>query len=533
MTPNEVKIVADNIGDFIEVPDAIQRLRKAVFTLAIAGKLVSQNKTDGTAEQLYAQIKNEYKQLTTSEVAPFEIPKSWKWVKLGEVGNFMGGTGFPKEYQIKKGGEIPFFKVSDMNRNIKEMIDSENWISEEIVKKMRAKVLPINTIIFPKIGGAIATNKRRILIKPSCIDNNCLGYLPSSKIFNEWMFLHLTNIDLAKYQIGGAIPALNIGILEKILISLPPLAEQKRIIKKVNEVIKQLDELEIRKQQSDKIRTLLVHSAMYSLGNGKYKIAFENITELIKTSDDIKELENALLSLAVSGKLVKQDRKDGTAEELYKKIKKEKTEQINVKKKKSIPDILENEIPFEIPNTWKWVKFNDIGETNIGLTYSPNDISTEGIPVLRSTNIQKGQLDFNDLVRVKKEVKSSVVVQEGDLLICVRNGSKSLVGKTAMIKDLEEKMAFGAFMSVFRSECNPYVEVFLKSTIFRNLLEGVNTMTINQITQDNLKNTLIPLPPQGEQKRIVKKVEEIMVLINQLRDVIGGSKSQGRGRPKK
>ena len=109
----------------------------------------------------------------------------------------------------------------------------------------------------------------------------------------------------------------------------------------------------------------------------------------------------------------------------------------------------EDEKPFELPEGWEWVRLGDIGETNIGLTYSPKDISDIGTPVLRANNVQNGKLDLTDLVRVNKAIKNSVIVQEGDLLICARSGSRALVGKTAQITNLSEEMAFGAFMAIF------------------------------------------------------------------------------------
>ena len=165
---------------------------------------------------------------------------------------------------------------------------------------------------------------------------------------------------------------------------------------------------------------------------------------------------------------------------------------------------------------WEWVRLDDIGSTFIGLTYSPKDISNSGTPVLRSSNIQNGKIDLIDLVRVDGNIKSNLFVNEGDLLICARNGSKSLVGKTAMIKNLNEPMVFGAFMAIYKSNFNFYIEVFLNSPVYRHFLDGVSTTTINQITQNNLKTTLVPLPPIAEQHRIVAKVDELMVLCDQL-----------------
>lgn len=127
-------------------------------------------------------------------------------------------------------------------------------------------------------------------------------------------------------------------------------------------------------------------------------------------------------------------------------------------------------------------------------------------------------IDLSDLIRVNMQVKDTVLVREGDLLICVRNGSKALVGKTALITDLPEEMAFGAFMAIFRSIANPYLLYFINSPLFRRTIDDVNTTTINQITQGNLKATAVSLPPLAEQHRIVAKVEKLMALCDQLEE---------------
>lgn len=234
----------------------------------------------------------------------------------------------------------------------------------------------------------------------------------------------------------------------------------------------------------------------------------------------IKKLRELILELAVRGKLVPQDSNDEPASELLKRIAAEKAELVKqgkIKKPKPLPEISEEEKPFELPAGWEWVRLGDIGETNIGLTYSPNNVKETGTPVLRSSNIQNGILDFTDLVRVSDmEIKSSSYVEDGDLLICARNGSKALVGKNALISSLSEPMAFGAFMAIFRCNYNNYVKIFLDSPSFRRNLDGVDTTTINQITQSNLKHTLIPFPPEIEQEKIKNTVFELISLCDQL-----------------
>ena len=148
--------------------------------------------------------------------------------------------------------------------------------------------------------------------------------------------------------------------------------------------------------------------------------------------DGIARLRELILTLAMQGKLVEQDANDMPASELLKEIEAEKQRLVKegkIKKPKPLPPIKPEEVPYELPQGWEWVRLGDIGDTNIGLTYSPSDVSETGIPVLRSNNIQNGILDLADLKRVNKDVKESVLVQDGDLLICARNGSRALVAK--------------------------------------------------------------------------------------------------------
>ena len=168
-------------------------------------------------------------------------------------------------------------------------------------------------------------------------------------------------------------------------------------------------------------------------------------------------------------------------------------------------------MPFDIPDSWEWVRLGSIGETNIGLTYKPSDVTSDGVPVLRSNNIQNGQMDYSELLYVSCTVPERAYAHKGDILICARNGSRALVGKSAIVD--ADSMAFGAFMAIYRSPCNPYIQLFINSYLFRGQLEGATTTTINQVTQEMLKRQLCPLPPIQEQLRIVQKYTELQPLI--------------------
>lgn len=179
---------------------------------------------------------------------------------------------------------------------------------------------------------------------------------------------------------------------------------------------------------------------------------------------------------------------------------------------------------FEIDPKWKIVKLPEIAEYFIGLTYSPEDVGDSGTIVLRSSNIQEGVLDYSDIVRVNKKIKENLFVKDGDILMCSRNGSKRLVGKIAVIKDLQEKMTFGTFMTIIRGKHNKYLSHFFTTDYFRDQLES-ETSSINQITKYMLDSITVPLPPTeiedqlttkiGEEQKIVEANKKLIDLFQQ------------------
>ena len=179
--------------------------------------------------------------------------------------------------------------------------------------------------------------------------------------------------------------------------------------------------------------------------------------------------------------------------------------------------ISEDEKPFEIPESWEWCRVGDISESFIGLTYKPSDVSECGWIVLRSSNIQNGQLDYNDIVKVNIDVPEKLHVKQNDIIICARNGSKKLVGKSAIVRSVDVPTTFGAFMAICRTSFYEYMAKYLLSPLFfAQLRKESDTTTINQLTQKNFNKYLVPLPPLAEQHRIVERIEELMAKIKML-----------------
>ena len=248
-----------------------------------------------------------------------------------------------------------------------------------------------------------------------------------------------------------------------------------------------------------------------------------------------QQLKNSILQEAIEGRLVPQDPNDEPASVLLERIRTEKARLVKEKKikkdknesriyrtddghwmehfeDKSREDVcIDEEIPFELPSGWEWCRVRELSESYIGLTYKPTDVSANGWIVLRSSNIQKGKLDLTDIVRVNVEIPEKLKIQKNDIIICARNGSKKLVGKSAIVDEVFEPLTFGAFMAICRTPYYLYMYHYLQSPLFfEQLRKDSDTTTINQLTQKNFNGYLVPLPPLTEQHRIVEKIESLL-----------------------
>ncbi|MDA9662124.1 restriction endonuclease subunit S [Candidatus Pelagibacter sp.] len=506
----------------------IEKLRELILSLAIHGKLVPQDSNEESAEELFKRIKLEQINFLTKKKKkplqsvikqqnPFILPNGWLWVSNHELFQLRKGK-IPKNFN-ENGKGLPYLDIEALDRNTirRYSVDTNCLTSKET---------DILVVCDGSRSGLILKGKYGIVGSTLSIIDTPIFIQPFiNLIFKQGYENFNTSMK------GAAIPHLDIQKLLQSVTGLPPLSEQHRIISKVDELMMLCDLLEQQHVNSNEFHKKLVKILLNTLTQSKdaeeFKDSWLRITNyfdtLFTTQESIEELKKTILHVAVMGRLTTQDPNDEPASELLKKIQAEKAKLINegkIKKEKILPPMLKEKNTSHLPNGWTLVRLNDIGNTFIGLTYSPKDISHKGTPVLRSSNIQKGKLDLNDLVRVDKLIKDNLHVESGDLLICARNGSKSLVGKTAMIKDLLEPMTFGAFMAIYKSKLNNYIEIFLNSPLFRNTLEGVETTTINQITQNNLKTTLLPLPPINEQERISNKVKELIFLCDELKSRI-------------
>lgn len=481
-----------------------QQLRNSILQLAIEGKLVEQRAEEGSGEEVYQLIQAEKEELIqagklkkqkplpeiTEDEIPFEIPETWKWVRLSECLDVRDGTHDTPQY-VEKG--IPLVTSKNLENGKIDFSTCKKISLEDHLKFSARSKVDINDILFAMIGSignpVLVSDENRFSIKNMALFKNTYKNIDMNYLY--WFLYYSQRIMKIKAS-GGVQSFVSLTFLREFLFPLPPIMEQKRIVLKIEDIFPIID---------------------------RYENAWHKLDELNKKFPE--ELQKSILQEAIQGKLTNQQNDDGTAKELIESINMNKRILVEVgkaKKYKKLPEITEEEIPFNIPKTWEWVRLGDIGETNIGLTYKPTDVSDNGTIVLRSSNIQNGMLDYRDIVKVDREIPLSKMCHVGDIIICARNGSKRLVGKAALVDS--EGMSFGAFMAIYRSPCNPYILRFINSIQFRNsLLPETGTTTINQITQDSLRKCLLPLPPLNEQQRIVNKIDTIMVVIDRSRKI--------------
>lgn len=249
---------------------------------------------------------------------------------------------------------------------------------------------------------------------------------------------------------------------------------------------------------------------------------FEQVAE---APEAVPRLRRSILDLAVRGKLVEQDLEDEPASELLTRIEEEKGNltQRRMSAPIDLPPIVSDEVPFEMPRGWLWLRFGSLHDLVRGVTYSKSDVSEQGspdhLPILRANNIGSS-LSFDDLVFVRKErIGPDQFLRQGDYMIALSSGSKNLVGKAAYVEE-DFTGGFGGFCGVIRLNSpvlRPFVGIFLSSRLYRDALsEGSRGIGINNLKRETLSNALFPLPPLAEQHRIVAKVDELMALCDEL-----------------
>jgi type I restriction enzyme S subunit len=506
-----------------------QQLKNSILQMAVQGKLVPQDPNDEPASVLLERIRKEKEQLVKegkikkeknpsyifrgadnlpyekvgkndpvciADEVPFEIPESWEWVRLGSIGDWGSGATPSRAVPEYYDGDIPWLKTGDLNDGYIKYIPES--ISKLALEKTSVRLNPTGSILIAMYGATIG--KVGILTFPATTNQACCACLPI-EIFNEYLFYFLMSQKVAfvKQGEGGAQPNISKEKIVATLMPLPPLAEQYRIVAKIKELFPLVK---------------------------KYKEAYSAVSSLNNSFPDL--LKKSILQEAVQGKLVPQDPSDEPASVLLEriraekerliqegKIKRDKHESIIYRRDNShyekldgIERCIDDEIPFEIPETWEWCRLKTVGITQTGNTPSkahPEYIGDE-IPFITPGDIQNGTVFYdNQALSMEGKMVARICPKGSILQVCI-GGS---IGKAAIIN---KKVCFNQQINsispiIIYSE---YIYTIMQSPYFlKNIKKqagGTATPIINRGIWDYL---LIPIAPISEQNRIVEKQREL------------------------
>lgn len=510
-----------------------QELKNSILQLAIQGKLVEQRGDEGTGAELLEKIfaaKNAkdakgamkgYRATSAKsakesrlasndsrpvEDAPFDIPESWEWVRLGEVCAIArGGSPRPiKDFITTAADGVNWIKIGDTEKDGKYICSTAEKIKPSGVPKSR----------MVHVGDFLLTNSMSfgrpyILKVDGCIHDGWLVISQGEKIFDQEYLYWVLSSGYAYAQFcakvsGAVVKNLNSDKVANSVFPLPPLAEQKRIVAKIEELMPLVD---------------------------RYEKAWSRLEDFNKRFP--VDMQKSLLQMAIQGKLVEQRPEEGTAAELLEKIlaaknaedAKGKGEKSHAKSAKSakvgtcvsrdkIPD---DEKPFEIPESWEWARLGEIADINGGFAFKSTNYTSKGVRVIRISDFIETGFVNDKIVRYSyDEALKPYILEEKNILLCMTGGT---VGKSLFVPKMNELMVVNQRVAMIkvRQAIPEYVYKIILAPITQKVIQDSKNSTNDNISMDTIKGFLIPLPPLAEQKRIVAKLEELLPLCERLK----------------
>ncbi len=471
-----------------------QELKDALLQRAIQGKLVPQDPKEGTGEELLRQIRIEKEKLISEgkikkekpfkdikdDEKPFEIPKNWVWVRLGDVITLLSGRDLiPTEYNAEQRG-IPY--ITGASNIDKGQVIINRWTEF-------AKVIALRGNILLSCKGTIG--KISILQEDSVhIARQIMAIIP---IFADTSFVKFF-LDIVRWKPKSMIPGIERKDVLNLVFPLPPLSEQKRIVAKL-ESLKPFVE--------------------------RYARAKTRLDEISRSFPD--DLRRGLLQRAIEGRLVERDASEGTGADLLREIQKEKQALIasgKIKKEKPLPEIKDDEKPFEIPEHWTWARIGDCSTVYNGNSINAEEkqrkYSTlcEGFPFIATKDVGfNSVINYENGIYIPKGIASFKIAPRDSVLLCMEGGS---AGKK--IGYLTRDVCFGNKLCCFHPfVLNPYfLFCYLQSPSFVNNFTVSICGMIGGVGISKLRNMLLPIPPLSEQKRIVAKLEALLPLCDRL-----------------
>lgn len=472
-----------------------QELKNSILQLAIQGKLVEQRPEEGTAEELFAQIQQEKQRLIaekkikkekplpeiTEDEKPFDIPESWKWVRLSEFATLYNGRAY-KQNELLSKGKYPVLRVGNLFTN-NQWYYSDLDLEPEKYCHNGDLLYSWSASFGPHIwnGGKVIYHYHIWKIEYS------------NRIDRDYLFYMLLADTEQIKRSGHGLAMIHVtkAGMERRPFPLPPLAEQKRIVAKIEELLPYIN---------------------------RYEQAWNKLEQF--NSRFPEDMKKSLLQYAIQGKLVEQRPEEGTAEELFAQIQQEKQRLIaekKIKKEKPLPEITDDEKPFDIPETWKWIRLRDVAHITGGYAFKSTSFCDNGVRVIRISDFNENGFVNDKIVRHPfDESLAPFMLEKKNILLCMTGGT---VGKSYFVRNVDEPMMTNQRVATIKIiiAVEEYINFVILSSVIQKIIRASKNSTNDNISMDTINSFPVPLPPLDEQKRIVEKLEQLLPLCERLK----------------
>ena len=485
-----------------------QELKASVLLYALQGRLVAHDPSEGTGRdeiekmlrhkellQKNKEIKKEkpIPPVTDNEITS-DIPDNWCWERIGNIGSWSAGATPPRTNPDYYGGDIPWLKTGDLNDGIVSSVPE--YITDLALQKTSVRLNPIGSVLMAMYGATIG--KLGILDTPMTTNQACCACIPYEGMFNKYLFYFLmgNRLNFIKMGEGGAQPNISKEKIVNFPIAVPPLAEQRRIVAKLEEILPLID---------------------------RYEAAWNKLEEFNKRFPG--DMQKSILQLAIQGKLVEQRPEEGAAVALKAALIQKKQEWVSagaILKKADTKAFYGDEDLFDIPDTWEWVQLSDVSIIQEGAGIRKWQYRNDGTQILCVTNILDGSVDLDKkrlYISTEEylEKYTHLTLKKGDIVTSCSGGSWGKIAffdsdETLMLNTSTLRMRFFDDLAD-----NNYLYYVCKSPFFKRQLELQLSGMQPNFGYAHYSRIVFPLPPLAEQRRIVAKLEEILPLCDRLK----------------
>ena len=535
----------------------IKKLRELILELAVRGLLLPQDINDEPASELLKKFAAEKTKLLkedkikntkklppiNKDEEPFVLPDGWSLARLGDLSHMItkGTTPTSIGYAFEETG-INFIKIENLDCGRVDKNSISQFISEETNNALARSQLCSGDLLF-SIAGTIGKTAIVYDTDLPANTNQALAIIKGTGTIYSPSYLRIQLDSFVaektkKKARGGAMPNVSLGDITVLVSPIPPLAEQDRIVTKVDELMALCDQLEQQTETSISAHKTLVQTLLGALTNVSKRDGFnrawariaEHFDTLFTTEWSIDQLKQTILQLAVMGKLIPQNPSDEPASELLKKIAAEKDrlfKEGKIKKQKTLPPIGEGEKPFELPEGWEWCRLQDSIDVRDGTHDSPKDAEGENtFPLVTSKNFIDGMIDLENARQISEQdhidISKRSLVEVDDILfsmiggnignqVIVREPRPFSVKNVALFKYYDKSATEPKFFKVYTEE--------LAIELQQNASGGAQPF----VSLGALRKLVFALPPIKEQRKIVAKVNELMALCNSLKTSINAA----------